>query len=465
MDVGCEWFYSPANLSTGGTYNNHNNHNNHHNDLNANNITHHLITRPLISTAPDTQTIGPVAVTTGSSRAASKPRPSSLNINQIRLLNKQFYLNRETTASNKRSCPRHRRWHKDVDLICCGGEYYDDLEAFELAQVLQEEDEEDQRLGPEEFPGEEQGLLDNSSIANCSEYTDIEEYNNNDQLESSKFYKSHSFNFLAKHQQQSQATSRDQIDNRGEKSKQKHSNNHKYPLQLNFFTKLIVPFENQLGKQEFSGKGNFSSSNSNNKHIDHNEVSMATVRPISPQYQHTLDSAISLAKELASKNMADSGESSPRTPNSPDKKRFNFKLKHFSKSFSEVSANIRDIESSISNDEKQAYDMLIGGRGPFYHGSSLSSSSSSSSSSASSHNRSSSYTMHHNHHHTHNQHYNQDYYHSSSISNISSGRSRPPPFGYGGGAGGSFSMHGAGSGAGAGTSASTTFSVKKSFFM
>lgn len=91
---------------------------------------------------------------------------------------------------------------------------------------------------------------------------------------------------------------------------------------------------------------------------------MATVRPISPQYQHTLDSAISLAKELASKNMADSGESSPKTPNSPDKKRFNFKLKHFSKSFSEASANIRDIESSISYEAKQAYKSLVE-RGPF----------------------------------------------------------------------------------------------------
>lgn len=91
---------------------------------------------------------------------------------------------------------------------------------------------------------------------------------------------------------------------------------------------------------------------------------MATVRPISPQYQHTLDSAISLAKELASKNMVDSGESSPKTPNSPDKKRFNFKLKHFSKSFSKASANIRDIESSISSEAKQAYKSLVE-RGPF----------------------------------------------------------------------------------------------------
>lgn len=86
---------------------------------------------------------------------------------------------------------------------------------------------------------------------------------------------------------------------------------------------------------------------------------MATVRPISPQYQHTLDSAISLAKELASKNMADSSETSPKTPNSPDKKRFNFKLKHFSKSFSDASANIRDIESSISHKAKEAYESLI----------------------------------------------------------------------------------------------------------
>lgn len=94
------------------------------------------------------------------------------------------------------------------------------------------------------------------------------------------------------------------------------------------------------------------------------QVTMTTVRPISPQYQHTLDSAISLAKELASKNMADSGESSPKTPNSPDKKRFNFKFKHFGKTFSEASANIRDIESSISHEAKQAYKSLVE-RGPY----------------------------------------------------------------------------------------------------
>lgn len=93
-------------------------------------------------------------------------------------------------------------------------------------------------------------------------------------------------------------------------------------------------------------------------------IRMATVRPISPQYQHTLDSAISLAKELASKNMADSGESSPKTPTSPDKKRFNFKLKHLSKSFSEASNNIRDIESTISLEAKQAYKSLVE-RGPY----------------------------------------------------------------------------------------------------
>lgn len=95
-----------------------------------------------------------------------------------------------------------------------------------------------------------------------------------------------------------------------------------------------------------------------------NYIRMATVRPISPQYQHTLDCAISLAKELASKNMADSGDSSPKTPNSPDKKRFNFKLKHYGKSFSEASANIRDIESSISDGARQAYKSLVE-RGPY----------------------------------------------------------------------------------------------------
>lgn len=97
-------------------------------------------------------------------------------------------------------------------------------------------------------------------------------------------------------------------------------------------------------------------------------IKMATVRPISPHNQHTLDSAISLAKELASKNMGlDSGESSPKTPTSPDKKRFNFKLKQLTKSFSEASNNIRDIESTISDEAKQAYKSLVE-RGAYHSG-------------------------------------------------------------------------------------------------
>lgn len=125
---------------------------------------------------------------------------------------------------------------------------------------------------------------------------------------------------------------------------------------------------------------------------------MATVRPISPQYQHTLDSAISLAKELASKNMADSSETSPKTPNSPDKKRFSFKLKHFGKSFSEASANIRDIESSITHKAKEAYESLIE-NGP-YNSSSYSSVTGYQPTSSSNSN-SNSYNDNHHHHHHH----------------------------------------------------------------
>jgi len=132
---------------------------------------------------------------------------------------------------------------------------------------------------------------------------------------------------------------------------------------------LADPMKEEVGAIVFAPQPSNQLTNTAEQHQQQHEPeqqhsAMATVRPISPQYQHTLDSAISLAKELASKNMADSGESSPKTPNSPDKRRFNFKLKHFSKSFSEASANIRDIESSISYEAKQAYKSLVE-RGPY----------------------------------------------------------------------------------------------------
>lgn len=72
------------------------------------------------------------------------------------------------------------------------------------------------------------------------------------------------------------------------------------------------------------------------------QLPMATVRPSSALYRHTL---ISLAKESASRNAADSGEPAAETPNSADKRRFSFKLTRLDRSYScEASASISHTE-------------------------------------------------------------------------------------------------------------------------
>ncbi|XP_023224493.1 tyrosine-protein kinase PR2-like [Centruroides sculpturatus] len=95
------------------------------------------------------------------------------------------------------------------------------------------------------------------------------------------------------------------------------------------------------------------------------------VKPISATDQHTLDSAIAMAKELASKSMleleyksdSDVALESPKTPTSPTKRKFSFKFKTSPKperrNFSEEAESILDINDIISKEAKEAYNSLV----------------------------------------------------------------------------------------------------------
>ncbi|RWS16232.1 Tyrosine-protein kinase PR2-like protein [Dinothrombium tinctorium] len=101
----------------------------------------------------------------------------------------------------------------------------------------------------------------------------------------------------------------------------------------------------------------------------------AMVKPISAADQQSLDSAINLAKELATRSMLefegrtsalDNGPSSadsPKTPTSPNKKKFSFKFKNSPKierrNFSEETENIPDIQATITEEAKEAYNALV----------------------------------------------------------------------------------------------------------
>lgn len=98
----------------------------------------------------------------------------------------------------------------------------------------------------------------------------------------------------------------------------------------------------------------------------------ATVKPISAADQITLDSAIAMAQEMASRSIEldDNGHNSesPKTPTSPHKKKFSFKFKTSPKAerrnFSAEAENISDIQSIITDEAKEAYNSLIGKREP-----------------------------------------------------------------------------------------------------
>ncbi|RWS30640.1 tyrosine-protein kinase PR2-like protein [Leptotrombidium deliense] len=111
---------------------------------------------------------------------------------------------------------------------------------------------------------------------------------------------------------------------------------------------------------------------------DTNKKKQPTVKPISAADQQTLDSAIAMAQELACRTMLEEGKvvghsssldngpnsaESPRTPTSPNKKKFSFKFKNSPKierrNFSEQTENIPDIQSTITDAAKELYNTLI----------------------------------------------------------------------------------------------------------
>lgn len=95
------------------------------------------------------------------------------------------------------------------------------------------------------------------------------------------------------------------------------------------------------------------------------------VKPISATDQQMLDSAITMAQELASKSMleleyksdSDVALESPKTPTSPTKRKFSFKFKTSPKperrNFSEEAESIPDINDIISKEAKEAYNSLV----------------------------------------------------------------------------------------------------------
>ncbi|CAN7986964.1 unnamed protein product [Ixodes hexagonus] len=99
----------------------------------------------------------------------------------------------------------------------------------------------------------------------------------------------------------------------------------------------------------------------------------ATVKPISAAEEHTLDTAIAIAKEAAARSMqemdyrseSDATQDSPRTPSSPNKRKFSFKFMSSSspkpgrRTFSEEAEAIPDIQDSLTEEAKEAYNSLV----------------------------------------------------------------------------------------------------------
>lgn len=104
---------------------------------------------------------------------------------------------------------------------------------------------------------------------------------------------------------------------------------------------------------------------------DNSKKKHALVKPISAADQQTLDSAIAIAKELASKSLLDLESrsdnetplESPKTPSSPFKRKFSFKFKTSPKpdrrNFSEEAEAIPDIQDIITDEAKEAYNSLV----------------------------------------------------------------------------------------------------------
>ncbi|CAB3384897.1 Hypothetical predicted protein [Cloeon dipterum] len=98
----------------------------------------------------------------------------------------------------------------------------------------------------------------------------------------------------------------------------------------------------------------------------------ATVKPISAADQRSLESAIAMANELASISMQELDGSeispppeSPHTPLSPNKRKFSFKLpsnkspKPERRNFAEEAASIPDIQETLTEEAKTAYNLLV----------------------------------------------------------------------------------------------------------
>ncbi|KAH6933690.1 hypothetical protein HPB50_017648 [Hyalomma asiaticum] len=98
---------------------------------------------------------------------------------------------------------------------------------------------------------------------------------------------------------------------------------------------------------------------------------LAAVKPISAAEEQTLETAIAIAKEAAAQSMqemdcrseSDATQDSPRTPSSPNKRKFSFKFKSSPKfgrrTFSEEAEAIPDIQDSLTEEAKEAYNSLV----------------------------------------------------------------------------------------------------------
>ena len=104
----------------------------------------------------------------------------------------------------------------------------------------------------------------------------------------------------------------------------------------------------------------------------------SSVKPISASDKLTLDSAIAMAKELATQSMMEldnrektngvhdihsNANNVPKTPTSPTKKKFPFKFKNSPKverrNFSDETENISDIQSTITQEAIDVYNSII----------------------------------------------------------------------------------------------------------
>lgn len=97
----------------------------------------------------------------------------------------------------------------------------------------------------------------------------------------------------------------------------------------------------------------------------------ATVKPISAADQHTLDCAIAMAKELASRSMlevenksgSDTALESPKTPTTPTRTKFSFKLKPSPKperrNFSAETQAIPSVQDILTEEAREAYNVLV----------------------------------------------------------------------------------------------------------